>query len=163
MLSCTVALLLSLCVSTVHAQSDGVHGSDAASQHVPSAGPISPVSPVPRYQLDPSGYELRKLRNERPSMFWPVSAIAVSGGVAVGIAAILGAAFAFDASYGDDGGPTRQDVREVRPLFLVAGGAALVAGAGVFWLVRTIHARRPYNQRMRELTTSARSPALFTW
>jgi hypothetical protein len=127
------------------------------------AGAAASTPELPR--VSPQ-YELQLLRNHRPRLGWPIAVTAGGGGLLVGSVAMVGLAYLWSGVGGpalgyDDSEPNH--VREMRPLLISAGIGAALAGAGVVWMLHRLRERKPYNQRIRELTTTRAPNALVSW
>ena len=115
----------------------------------------------PRLQIDPHGYERKRLLNARPSLFFPIATIATGVGVAVGPWVTALVAYLVSVGAGsEDAGSASWDV--YRPLLGFSVVGAAVATGGALWLRSNIKERQRCSRLIRQLDL-AQGPALLRW
>jgi hypothetical protein len=106
---------------------------------------------APRLRLSPHGYEeIRRLIHARPSLAGPIK-LTVTGFVLLKAGLfVIGLAYAVNNMFTNEG-LDKETRQTLIPFFATAGiGLSLTLG-GVIWLVRTVRARQPFNERIREI------------
>jgi hypothetical protein len=108
---------------------------------------------VPRLVVDPYGYEIEKLYNDRPGLLFPIATI-VAGAltVAVPASAMIGGWLFSGGDYLED-----TSVGEFRGVIVAASVGVGVVGLGAGWLVHTIKRRTKHNRRINALREERRA------
>lgn len=128
----------------------------------PGVAPTVPAAP--NLQLRAPDYlaaklEIQQLRSRSPSLAGPITTTVVGGAVAY---AALSATSYIEA-YRFFKGADSVSTRPLTGLYITAGSAALVAGAGVIWLIVTLRERRAIKSRIRELMLSIPANGQVHW
>ena len=137
-------------------------GSTARAQDVVPAAPF--VAPAEVARRDEAAFqrrqaqrnvqaELVRLRRDRPGLLLPIALTGLGVGVVGGGLALAAGGLALEWLGGGSRADLREEAKLYYPMYIASGVGALIGTAGALWIWRRVEMRRPYNERIQQLTT----------